>query len=715
MNSIIVKSTCRGCHGVCGVLLHIKDGKLIRVTGDPDSPTSRGYLCAKGKSAPELLYHPDRLKYPLKRVGERGENKWQRISWDEALDTVCHELSQAKQNYGAESIVGARGTGRPYYVLFHRFLNCLGTPNRLGFAHLCYGPRLTASAMTCDELPVCDYYGFGGVTPKLVLVWGSNLTEVGASDGMCSSQLLQTLKGGAKSIVVDPRRTKLASCADIWLQIRPGTDAALALGMLNVIIKEKLYDEYFVGEWTIGFNELMERVEEYPPEKVAQITWIPVDSIYSAARLYATTRPACLQWGVGIDQGINNFQTIRALLILSGITGNIDVPGGDVFWVSPQNAVMPVPRVNPDIELPEKLPPESRQKQIGFAQYKLSSTIQPREFINTVLTEKPYPIKALFIMGSNLLLGHSDCLRMVQALRKINFIVAADLFMTPTTQFADIVLPAASWLETDDVCDMHMVWCLTARSKVATIGECRDDKQIIFDIAHRLGMEESFPWQNTREYCNFLLKDTGLTFTDFQKIGIIKGDMKYQKYKKDGFKTLSGKFEIYCSTLKEMGYEPLPLYIEPPESPYSTPEIFKEYPLVITTGARIQAFFHSEGRQIKSLRRLNPEPLVEIHPITAEKLGIKNGDWVWIESPRGGRIKQKAHLTEGIHPGVISAQHSWWFPEKEPWEYGFTESNINMITHGMSVDPHTGSEPWRSFLCKVYKHPDLPRISTKDE
>ena len=619
------------------------------------------------------------------------------------MDTVSNKLLKVKQEFGAESIVGARGTGRPYYVLFHRFLNCLGTPNRLGFAHLCYGPRLMASAMTCGTLPVCDYYGFGGVYPECVLVWGSDLTEVGAADGMCGQQLTQTLKRGAKLIVVDPRKTQLAARADHWLQIRPGTDAALALGMIHVIVEEGLYDREFVRKWTFGFDELVSRIEKFTPEKVAEITWVPAEAIREAARLYATTKPACLQWGVGIDQGINNFQTIRAILSLSGITGNIDVPGGDVFWVPPLNVVVQAPHVNPDIELPEKLPVEARLKKIGADRYKLSTTIQPGEFINTVLTGNPYPIKALFIMGSNLLVGHSDCLRMAQALQKIDFIVAADLFMTPTTHLADIVLPAASWLETDDIPDMHMVWCATARSKITTIGECRDDKQIIFDLAHRMGMQDSFPWQNTREYCEWVIKDTGLTFDEFKAIGIIKGEMRYRKYEKEGFKTPSGKFELYCSSLEAIGCDPLPYYVEPPESPYSTPEAFKEFPLIITTGARVKAFFHTEGRQIQSLRRLNPDPLVEIHPDTAARLGVKNGDWVWIESPRGGKIKQRARLTEGIHPGVVSAQHGWWFPEKAPWEYGYTESNVNMLTHGMARDPQTGSEPWRSFLCKISK------------
>jgi anaerobic selenocysteine-containing dehydrogenase len=681
----------------------MKNGRLVKVTGDPDSPTSRGYICAKGKAAPELLYHPDRLKYPLKRTGDRGENKWQRIGWDEALDTISEGFLKVKREFGAESIVGARGTGRPYYGLFHRFLNCLGTPNRLGFAHTCYGPRLAVSAMTCGNLPVCDYYGFGGTYPGCVLVWGCNITETGASDGMCGYQLTEALQKGAKLIVVDPRRTSLAARADHWLQIRPGTDAALALGMLHTIIAEGLYDKDFVSRWTTGFDSLVERVESYTPEKVAGITWIPEEAIRSAARTYATTRPAGIQWGVSLDQGVNNFQTSRAILLLSGITGNIDVPGGDVLWVPPDGVVVQAQRLNPGFEMPEKLAPEMRLKKIGGNKYKIPSTINSDDFIEAVLSHKPYPVKMLFIMGSNLLIGHSNVLQMVEALRKIDLTVAVDMFMTPTTQMADIVLPAASWLETDDVADLHFVWCVLARQKVATIGECRDDKQILFDLAHRLGLEDSFPWQDVREYCDWVLKDTGINFEEFKKVGILKGDMRYRKYEQEGFKTPSGKFEFYCATLAAMGYDPLPYYIEPTESPYATPEIFREYPLIITTGARIEAFFHSEGRQIKSLRRLNPDPLVEIHPDTAAGIGVKNGDWVSIESPRGGKIKQRARLTDGIHPGVVSAQHGWWFPEKVPWEYGFRESNVNMLTHGLPCDPHTGSMSWRAFLCKIYQ------------
>jgi anaerobic selenocysteine-containing dehydrogenase len=364
--------------------------------------------------------------------------------------------------------------------------------------------------------------------------------------------------------------------------------------------------------------------------------------------------------------------------------------------------VVQAARLNHSLLLPEKISLEMMSKKIGAGKYRVLAQVHPQEFLDAVLSEKPYPTKALFIMGSNLLVGRSDPMRWLQALRKIDFVIATDLFMTPTTQMCDIVLPAASWLETDDVADPHFIWCVLVRQKVAQIGECRDDKQIMIDLASRLGMEDCFPWKNVKDYCDWVLKDSGITFDEFKKLGIIQGEMRYKKYEQEGFDTPSGKFEFYCSTLEKMGYDPLPYVVEPPESPYSTPELFKSYPLIITTGARIQHFFHSEGRQVKSLRKHNPDPLVEMHPATAESLGIGEGDWAWIESPRG-RIKQKAHLTNGIHPAVVNAQQSWWFPEKDPPDYGFTESNINFLTGNMPYDPHTGSESWRSFLCKVYK------------
>jgi anaerobic selenocysteine-containing dehydrogenase len=692
------------CHGVCGVLVHIKDGRVTKITGDPDCPTNLGYICPKGSASVDLLYHPDRLKYPMKRMGKRGENKWQRISWDEALDTVADKLLKYKRDYGAESVATIIGTGRPHLPLYMRFSNCFGTPNHLSIINNCYFPRIIAARMTSGKFHVCDYYGFGGVTPKLVLNWGCNIVESGAADGMCGYQVTRTIKNGAKLIVVDPRRTGLAALAYHWLQIRPGTDDALALGMLNVIINEKLYDRDFVEKWTTGFDEFAERVSEYPPERVAEITWIPADSIKAAARLYATTKPACIQWGNAIDQNINTMQTARAVHCLSVITGNFDVPGGDISLVTPEGIRTHSVHGGQNLPLNERITPDIKKKMIGGGKYKVldSAVIHPRHLLDTILSEQPYPVRALFVMGSNTLLNQTDPVRTAEAFRKVDFTVVTDLFMTPTAQMADILLPASSWLENDEVADTHMGWCVLIRQKVAEIGECRDDKQILFDLARRLGMGDDFPWKDVKEYCDWTLEGAGLSFEDFKEVGILSGNMRYRKYEQDGFATPSGKVELRCSTLESLGYDPLPYYVEPPESPYSTPDLFREYPLIITTGSRIKGYFCSENRQIEALRKLNPDPLMEIHPDTAGNLGIKSGDWVWIESPRG-RIKQKALITDEIHPKVIHAQHGWWFPEKGPPDYGFTESNVNVLAANMPCDPHTGSESIRAFLCKVYK------------
>jgi len=700
----VVKSTCRMCHGVCGVLVHIKDGRVVEITGDPDCPTSLGYICPKGRASVEMLYHPDRLKFPLKRTGARGENRWQRINWDEALDTVAGRLREYKEKFGAESVATIIGTGRPLLPLYMRFSNCFGTPNHLSIINNCYFPRIVAARMTSGRFHVCDYYGFGGETPKCVLNWGCNIAGSGAADGMCGYQVTRTVKNGAKLIVVDPRRTDLAAQADHWLQLRPGTDDALALGMLNVIIKEQLYDKDFVAKWTTGFDEFAERVGEYTPERVAEITWVPAEAIRAAARTYATTRPACLQWGNAIDQNINTLQTARAVHCLSAITGNLDVPGGDISLVTPDGVKTHTVHGDQSLAMHERLTPEIKSRMIGGGKYKVLDTavIHPRHLLDTIMSGQPYPIKALFVMGSNTLLNQTDPVRTARAFRKVDFTVVTDLFMTPTAQMADILLPASSWLENDEVADVHMGWCVLIRQKVAEIGECRDDKQILFDLARRLGMGDDFPWRDVREYCDWTLQNAGLNFEEFKELGILTGKMRYRKYEQGGFDTPSGKVELKCSALESMGYDPLPYYVEPPESPYSTPDLFKDYPLIITAGSRIQGYFCSEGRQIPSLRKLNPDPIIEIHPETAGRLGIEDGDWVWIESPRG-RIKQRAKLTDGIHPGVVHAQHGWWFPEKEPPEYGFTESNVNLLAADMPCDPHTGSESLRAFLGKVYK------------
>ena len=697
----VVKSACRGCHGVCQVLVHMEGGRVVKVTGDPDSPISRGYLCPKGAAAPELLYHLDRVTYPMRRKGKRGENKWERISWDEALDEVADRMTAVKRESGSEYFAMVQGTGRPYTSFTSRFANAFGTPNFAGVAHLCYMPRWLASVHTMGQLPICDFYGFGGEMPACIVLWGANLTETGASDGMCGGIVSRALRKAERVIIIDPRKIKPAEKADHWLQLRPGTDGALALAMINTIIAEDLVDHSFIDGYTLGYDRLVEHVREFTPERAEPATGIPADDIRAAARSYATTKPAAMLWGNGIDMSPCNYQTARSLLILRAITGNIDVPGGDVLWVPPEGVKQRSLFMNVEVAGLQFLPPDKIGRAVDAGKYPLCAITHPPTFWRSIVTGDPYRVRALWVVGSNALVTHSHSLEVEEALGLLEFTVVSDFFLTPTAQFADIFLPAATWLEQDDVANIHKIWCVLARRKVAQEGEARDDRQVMLDLAHRLGLTDAFPWRTLHEYFDWVLEDAGIDFDQFCEKGILEGEMAYYKYETCGFATPTGKLELASTILESMGIDPLPVYREPPVSPVSTPELADDYPLVLTTGAKIKGFFHSEGRQIESLRRLNPDPLVEINTATAGDLGIGDGDAVWIETPEG-KVTMRARLTDGIAPRVVSAQHAWWFPEDGPPEYGWKRSSVNLLFGDTEYDPETGSEPLRSTLCKVY-------------
>lgn len=700
--TVVVRTACRGCHGVCQVLVHLDGDRVVRVTGDPESPTSRGYLCPKGAAAPELLYHPDRVLYPLRRKGSRGGNRWERISWDEALGEVVERLSAIKAESGPEYFGMMQGTGRPYTGFATRFANAYGTPNFTGVAHLCYFPRWLASLYTLGQLPICDVYGFGGRMPACVVLWGCNVTHTGASDGMCGGMVERALREAEKTIVVDPRRIGPARTADHWLQLRPGTDCALALAMINEIIAQDLVDSEFVDGFTTGFDELAAHVRPFTPEWASAIARVKADEIRAAARTYATTRPACILWGNPLDMSACNFQTARALLVLRALTGNIDRQGSDVLWVAPEGVKQRSLFMNLEVPGLQFLPPEKAALSVDGHRFPLCPTTHPPAFWRSIVTGDPYRMRAMWIVGSNPLLTMTHSREIERALGLLEFTVVSDFFLTPTAQMADLVLPAATWLEQDDVVNLHKIWCVLARRKVAQVGEARDDREVIFELAHSLGLDEAFPWKDHRAYLEWVLEDTGLAFDEFCELGIIIGEMRYEKFLESGFATASGKFELYCGELEGMGVFPMPVYREPPLTPVSRPDLAADYPLILTTGAKSRYFFHSEGRQINSLRDKNPDPLLEIHPETAGDLGIAEGDWVRIETPVDS-VTMRARLTDGLAPDVVSAQHGWWFPEDEPPGHGWKRSSVNLLFDDSEYDPDTGSESLRSTLCRVSK------------
>jgi len=697
--TIIFKSVCRSCHGGCGTLLHVREGVLIKVEGDPQSPLNHGRLCPIGTVTVDLVNHPDRLQYPRRRVGPRASGQWTRISWDQALDEIAERLLAIRKEFGAEAIALGTGTGRHHIRWVSRFGHALGTPNwcEPGFAQ-CFHPRVNTCILTFGDFPVSDFTG--GTPPACMLFWGHNPLNSGP-DGETRFNVREALDTSPKIVVVDPRETELARRAEVWLQLRPGTDDALALAFLNVIIGEELYDAPFVKRWTHGFDALREHVRRFTPEWAAPITWVAAEKVRAAARLFARTKPAMLEWGCAIEHTPKCIQTVRALSMLPAVTGNVDVPGG---WVFGMHGIGRFP------SLIENLTPEANAKRLGADRFKLlggEGADLPSAHIPTLLQAMregtPYPVKAFLVFGNNTLTTFANSALVYESLMKLDFMVCADLFMTPTAELADIVLPAASWPEIDQVAGLPTVAAnvVLANQRAVRIGECMSDEEIFVELARRMKLPVGT--ESVEEVLNLQLARGGLdmTFAELKEKGSVTVPFKYRKYEDGGFKTPTGKIELYSTRFEEMGYAPLPSYEEPPESPISRPEIAEDYPLVLTTGARISYFFNSEHRQIENLRKAHRDPTAEIHPETAARYGITKGDWMWIETKRG-RIRQRARLTTGIDPRVIAAEHGWWFPEKPAPEYGVWQSNVNLLTDNQPpYDPAMGTYQLRALLCRV--------------
>jgi len=689
-----IRTVCRSCHGACGVIAHVKDGKVVKVEGDPKSPISHGTMCAKGLAITQLAYHPDRILHPMKKVGEKLSGEWERITWDEALDTIAAKFQAVVDEYGPEYIVVGQGTGRDYESHLYRFANQLGTPNVLTAGHFCYVSRVSSSLITCGNLPVVDYYVN---EPKCIIIWATNPMWTNA-DEYKGENFMRALKNGAKLINVDPRKSFYAGRADLWLQIRPGTDGALAFGFHHVIIEEELYEKGFVENYIYGWDAFKERaMKEYPLEKVQEITWVDKEMIREAARMYATTKPAAIQWGVPTEESINCTDFTRTAIGLMGITGNLDAPGGNALFVNPPT------RTVAEFGRHKDLSKEVLAKRLGGEQFKLGARvafINPKKAWDSIVYGEPYQLKAGLLCGSNPVVSRANAKEAYEALRKIGFLVVIDHFMTPTAELADIFLPAGTWLEQNHVADnWKRHGYVFARQKCCEIGEAWQDHKIFQELGKRMGQEW---WPTVEDGLDYLLEPSGLTFEQFKEKGYLQGEMVYHKYRERGFSTPTRKVELWSTILEKWGRDPLPKYVEVPESPYSTPEVAKQYPYIFNSGLRTPTFFHAAGRMIPWLREIRPDPIAEVHPETAKKHGIKDGQWIYIESPRG-RIKQRAKLYDGIDPRVVTSEHGWWFPEIKDPGHGWEISNANILTDNAfeTCDPNMGSTNVRVCLCNI--------------
>ena len=718
-----------GCHPVgCGVKLYVnKDGILEKVEGDENQPITQGRLCMRCLTLTDFTYHPDRVIYPMKRAKEdRGKDKWERITWDEAYDIIEENIQGLKEKYGPESIVVFGGTGReggpmcgPYGAAM------IGTPNacytQSGYA--CYIPRVAAGTYVAGvTYPEMDYAG--GLPgryddpmykiPEVMITWGKEPLPSNG-DGFFGHSVIDVMKRGSKLISIDPRSNWLSTRAVYHLQLRPGTDTALGMAMLNIIISEDLYDHEFVDKYCYGFEQLAERVKTMTPEMAAEICDLDVEDIYGATRMYANAENAAILWGLATDQKANGTQSGHTIIALEAITGNLDVPGGQLLGDVSDSLG--------DLGFGWKeLGPELQNKIIGLYEYPAYVGMVLNSHADLTLeameTGEPYEIHGGFIASTNLLAGTcaAQPKRWHDAMVKLDFVFAADCWITPTVQCcADVILPLATYAERQSMVGTHYGASpnmLGAVVDAVKVGETKGDLEIQYELGCRLNPGTYERFKDFEDFrAEFRLGNLGMSYEELREKVVVQRNVSYKKYEtgklrpdgKPGFNTPTGRVELYSTMYKQFGEDPLPYYEEPQLSPVSTPEKMEEYPFVLTTGARTYCYFHSEGKQIPYLREMNPDPLIEINPQDALELGIADGQWVEVASPFG-KCVLKAKVSQIVKPGVVHAQHGFWFPEKDPEEpslYEVWRSNINELIPHFMVGKLGFGAPFKCLICSV--------------
>ena len=681
-----VKTHCgRMDHGGCGLRVGIRDKRIVEIQGDPDGYLNQGYICPKGRLSAQKLSAPARLRRPLKRRGKRGAGKWDAISWDQALTIICKRFLKLKKQFGAKAVAFCQGMpkGLEHFALI-RLANSFGSPNVVTVQDVCHAPREVAGFHTCGFYPVADHHW----ASQLLLLWGSNPTSTN-EEGIICSQLRHQFRQGAKLIVVDPRKTVMAAKADVWLQVKPGTDFHLAMAFLQTIFAEKRGDLPFVENWTIGSDELAAQVSAYTPEKVAPIVGVPARKIRQAARLYAAARPAAIGWGNAIEQHPNAFQTARALVCLMAICGNLDVPGGNICAAEP-----PVAKLGSFVRA-DRIPTKKTEMiHAHFGAVRGMMTVPPAHFKKAVLEQTPYPVKGAYMQCTNPLVTWADSRQTHAALMALEFIVVSDIAMTPTAAMADLVLPAATHFEFNDVGHYGLGHgILLARPKLVDPPEgCWPDIKILNELGKTLTQSED--WYDDHEaLLDEILAPSRLTYAEFCRIGYLKGTQQFQKYLVDGFKTPTGKVALSLSRPDHSQSAGTPTH-------YPLCQNSKVFPLLLTS-AKNRYHLHSSYRWLAPLRRKMPRPLVWLHPATAKRHGIRNDDAVMIATATG-HIVQWARITDSVREDVVCASYGWWYPEdKLTPQYDWQRSNYNMLTAVDPIGQELGTPALKGIPCRI--------------
>lgn len=776
-----VPTYCALCTSRCGAIATVEEGRLTALSADPSHPTGRA-LCIKGKVAPELVYSPDRLLHPMKRTKPKGSDDagWERISWEDALNTIATRLKELRSAYGAETVVfntaspstSALSDSRHWV---QRLRRTFGSPNQAVSFELCGWGRYMANiysygcALPAAVMPDLDNAG-------CILFWGYNPS---ASRIAHATATVSAMKRGAKLVVVDPRNVGLAHRADEWLQVRPGSDGALALGLSHVMIEHEWYDADFLRTWTnapflvredtgrllraddaglagpadayvtwtdgpvaartgvaqadtalLGqmdvqtvngpircstvFQLWREMCARYDPASVEHLTGVSAKQVERTAALVWKSRPVGYMTWSGLEQLSNATQIARAIGLLYALTGNYDQRGGNLELPAVPTA---------DVSGGEFLTEDQRAKTLGLDRRPLGTArfdeIISADLYRAILDHDPYPARGLVSFGSNLIMAHADGEVAAKALKALDFHVHVDHFINPSAQFADIVLPAATPFETEglkigfeiseDACSLVQL----RKPLVAAQGESRSDTAIVFDLAVRLGLGDRFWEGDVDEGLWAMLEPSGVTLEALRAApeGIrVPLQTKYGKFADltegtpRGFNTPSGRIEFFSETLLDQGHPPLPDYEEPLISHRSRPELKARFPLILTC-AKDTLYCESQHRNLPSLRRRAPNPVIDLHPKAASDRRIEEGDWVRIVTPHGA-ARARARLDPNLAPDVVCGQHGWWqgCAELDAPEYPATgpdTANFNLLVGHDAVDPVSGSVPLRAYVCEL--------------
>ncbi|MGB1254630.1 MAG: molybdopterin-containing oxidoreductase family protein [Thiolinea sp.] len=687
----IKRTTCYECDANCAFDVTINaEGIATKVEGMPD--------CPRGQMQLDRQYHPDRLIHPLKRTGPKGSGEFTRISWQEALDTISNALQKARQDHGAPAVGFFAGYTKEARPQLQRLAHAFGSPNFLTEAGCCFSATMVAESLT---------YGHKLKTtstvqsPKTacVMVWSTN--AVGSIPPFDTHHLNQRKKN-RKMIVVDPRRTETAELADIHLQIRPGTDGALALGFHHLIFKNGWQDQAFLDEWASGLDTFLTYIETFTPARVAEICGIDEADLHAAVEMFATTLPSQIAMSpTSTVQHSNGFQNHRAMILLSAVLGMIDREGGNRFF---NNKVLPKPIEMFDVCVNE-LPPR-----IGDEVFPIWTKYWPAAqsmlMPDCILEGKPQPMKALLAMGINTAMWPNSK-RMEQALGELEFFAVSDFFHNPATLQADIVLPAATNLERPALIAYpgcaYQGEVKYRHQALPPRGEAKADAEIFLELGVKMGMAEEFwhgdldaSWAEMAEGLPDDVRKEAYENPDGVIVyspvidelvdeGYLDADRQWRLY---GFRTVTGKVEFDSQELREQGYDGLPVYQEPAESPLSTPELLPDYPLVLTSGGRQKYFTHSQQHNVAAMLKHDPKPRIQIHPGDAAARNIQDGDTVTVSSPRGS-VNFVAAVTDIMKPGVVHCFHGW------------NEANVNELTDHTTLDPISGFPAFKSLLCEV--------------